>query len=259
MKTSRIGRPVVVFILTCLVIAALWQGSIWFFKIPGYLMPRPLDVLTEGLGGAHAVLLARSGYTLLSALLGLGLSTLFAILVAVVFVIKPKVRQYSMPLVIALRSAPVAAVAPLIMLMLGRGIGTGVVVVTIVSFFPMLVNLSRGLQSPQSNALELMHVLNASKWQQLRFVRIPTALPFFFTGLRISVISAILGEMLSEWITGSRGLGLLILDAGSMREINLLWGAVIVSIMMALVLFWLTSAAERWASAFGSKLDGDAR
>jgi NitT/TauT family transport system permease protein len=153
--------------------------------------------------------------------------------------------QASLPVVIAFRSAPVAAVAPIIMLFLGRGINTSMVVVTIVSFFPLLVNLMRGLANADRNAAELLHVYGASRWQQLRYVRVPFALPFLFTGLRIAGANAILGAMLSEWITGSRGLGNLILEAGELRETELLWAAVLTSVIIALGVFWVTSAGER--------------
>jgi ABC-type nitrate/sulfonate/bicarbonate transport system permease component len=147
--------------------------------------------------------------------------------------------------VMVFRSTPVAAVAPIMMLIFGRGIGTSMAVVTVVSFFPMLVNMMRGLESADRNAAELLHVYGASRWQQLRFVRIPFALPYLFTGLRVAGSSAILGAMLSEWITGSKGLGNLILDAGEMREIELLWTAVLTSVAIALAVFWTTSAGEK--------------
>ena len=131
------------------------------------------------------------------------------------------------------------------MLFLGRGINTSMVVVTIVSFFPLLVNLMRGLANADRNAAELLHVYSASRWQQLRYVRVPFALPFLFTGLRIAGANAILGAMLSEWITGSRGLGNLILEAGELRETELLWAAVLTSVIIALGVFWVTSAGER--------------
>jgi ABC-type nitrate/sulfonate/bicarbonate transport system permease component len=111
----------------------------------------------------------------------------------------------------------------------------------------MLVNMMRGLESADRNAAELLHVYGASRWQLLRFVRIPFALPYLFTGLRIAGSSAILGAMLSEWITGSKGLGNLILDAGEMREIELLWAAVLTSVAIALAVFWTTSAGEKRA------------
>jgi ABC-type nitrate/sulfonate/bicarbonate transport system permease component len=160
-------------------------------------------------------------------------------------------------MLLVFRSAPVAAVAPLITLFMGRGIGASVVVVTIVSFFPLMVNLQRGLAASDRSALELLHVYGAGLWKQLLVVRIPYAMPYFFTGLRIAGASALLGTMLSEWITGARGLGKLILDSGVMRETGMLWAAVLTSVLVALTIFAATSWGEayttRWKQA-GSTL-----
>src|SRR5260370_1059357 len=82
------------------------------------------------------------------------------------------------------------------------------------------------------------------RWQHIRYVQAPYALPFLFAGLRVAAASAVRGAMLSEWVTGSRGLGALILEAGVMREIEVLWAAVITSVIFALLVFFLTSAAE---------------
>jgi ABC-type nitrate/sulfonate/bicarbonate transport system permease component len=103
----------------------------------------------------------------------------------------------------------------------------------------------RGLYAAEANAGELLHVYGASRWQQIRYVRIPYAMPYLFTGLRIAGASAILGAMLSEWITGSRGLGNLILESGEMRETALLWCAVISAVVISLVVFGATSAGEK--------------
>ena len=222
----------------------LWRGLIAFYAIPPYLVPTPASVAAAA--GAHwPMLLARMGYTLGSALLGLLISFALAGALSLAFTNNARLARASMPLVIAFRSAPVPAVAPLIMLAAGRGLGTSVLVVTIVSFFPLYVNLMRGLSAPDRNAMELMRVVGATRWQQMRLVRIPYAMPYLFTGLRIAGGSAILGAMLSEWLTGAPGLGMMILSAGDMREVELLWAAVIVSVAVALVVFWATSAGER--------------
>jgi ABC-type nitrate/sulfonate/bicarbonate transport system permease component len=165
--------------------------------------------------------------------------------VAISFSMNRSLAQASLPVVLVFRSTPVAAVAPIMMLICGRGISTSMAVVTIVSFFPILVNLMRGLASGDRNTAELLHVYGASRWQQLRLARIPFALPYLFTGLRVAGSSAILGAMLSEWITGSKGLGNLILESGEMRETELLWAAVLLSVAIALVVFWTTSAGEK--------------
>jgi ABC-type nitrate/sulfonate/bicarbonate transport system permease component len=135
-------------------------------------------------------------------------------------------------------------------LILGRGIGTSIAVVSIIAFFPILVNLMRGISATDPNAAELLHVYGATPMQQMRLVRLRFALPYLFTGLRVSATSALLGAMLSEWITGSPGMGKLILDSGEMRETELLWATVLTSVVVSLCVFWTTSAAEarllRW-------------
>jgi ABC-type nitrate/sulfonate/bicarbonate transport system permease component len=131
------------------------------------------------------------------------------------------------------------------MLFVGRDMGTSVVVVVIVSFFPVMVNLMRGLRDADVLALELMHVYGATRWQQIWMVRAPSSLPFLFTGLRVAGANAILGALLAEWITGSPGLGLLILESGDLREVELLWAAVLVTVAIALAVFAVTSAAEK--------------
>jgi ABC-type nitrate/sulfonate/bicarbonate transport system permease component len=226
-----------------LIVALIWEAAIVWFGIPHYIIPRPLAVL----GGfyQHAdVLMRQTIVTLTSAAIGLCVSTCLAISIAIAFTLSKKAAQASLPLIIVFRSAPIAAVAPIIMLFLGRGLVTSVAVVIIVSFFPLLVNLMRGLSAVNPSAGELLHVYGASRWQQIRYVRIPYATPYLFTGLRVAGASAILGAMLSEWITGSRGLGNLILESGEMRETALLWCAVLTAVAISLVLFAATSAGE---------------
>lgn len=224
-----------------------WQAAVTAYNVPAYLVPTPVAVWHSAV--MHwSVLLGQAGTTLGSAALGLAASSVFAAAAAVLFTVSRGAEQAATPLLLAFRAAPVAAVAPLIMLFTGRGIGTSVVVVTIVSFFPIFVNLRRGLADVERGALELFHVHDASLWQQVALLRLPAALPFLFTGLRVAGGSAVLGAMLSEWITGSRGLGNLILESADMREIELLWSAVLMAVVIGLCVFGLTSLGEARAT-----------
>jgi NitT/TauT family transport system permease protein len=233
-----------VLFLAVVVLLGAWEMAIVVYKIPPYLLPTPASVGAAFITN-RATLIDHTAFTLLSAFIGLAMSCFLAISLAVVFVTYKPVSQAAMPVVILFRSAPVTAVAPLIMLFVGRGIATSVVVVVIVSFFPILVNMMRGLMRADPNALELLHVYGASRWQHIRYVQAPYSLPFLFAGLRVASASAVLGAMLSEWVTGSPGLGVLILESGVMREIETLWAAVITSVVFALIVFALTSSAEK--------------
>ena len=225
-------------------ILLLWQGAVSGLHVPHYLVPPPADV-AAAFRHDYPVILRQTAFTLSAAAAGLVFSTALAVAIAVVFSRSRRIERATLPLVLAFRAAPVPAIAPLAMLFLGRGIATSILVVAIVSFFPLLVNLQRGLRAADRTAAELFHVLGATPWQTLVRLRAPAALPFLFTGLRIAGATAILGAMLSEWITGSRGLGELILESGDMREIEVLWAAVLTSIALALAVFWATSAGER--------------
>lgn len=236
-------------LLVIVVIGLLWQAAVTLLGIPAYLVPRPIAVAEAFIAGWQRIG-ARSAFTLLSAGLGLAVSASLASAIAVAFSMRPNLEQASMPVVLIFRSTPVAAVAPIMTLFLGRGIGTSIAVVTIIAFFPILINLMRGIGATDPSATELLHVYGATPLQQMRLVRLRFAMPYLFTGLRVSGTSALLGAMLSEWITGSPGLGKLILDSGEMRETELLWATVLTSVIIALAVFWLTSAAEarllRW-------------
>ena len=239
-------------LLGVVLVFATWHLIVSGLRIPKYLVPLPYDVFLS-IQKNWGVIAAQAGFTLSAAAFGLILSTLLATAIAISFTMSKNLAQASLPVVLVFRSTPVAAVAPIMMLIFGRGISTSMAVVTIVSFFPMLINTMRGLQSADRSAAELLHVYGASRWQQLRYVRIPFALPYLFTGLRVAGSSAILGAMLSEWITGSKGLGNLILESGEMRETELLWAAVLTSVVVAITVFWSTSAGEkrllRWTNA----------
>jgi NitT/TauT family transport system permease protein len=242
--SHRLPRQILVVVLTVALVFVIWQVLIVGLRIPPYIVPTPISVVWAFVAN-WKVISTQTAFTLSAAALGLTLSTILATAIAVAFSMSRSLAQASLPVVIAFRSTPVAAVAPIIMLFLGRGITTSVAVVMIVSFFPLMVNLMRGLVSADRNASELLYVYGASRWQQLRYVRVPFALPYLFTGLRIAGSSSILGAMLSEWITGSKGLGQLILDSGEMRETELLWAAVLTSVTIALTVFWITSAGEQ--------------
>ena len=134
---ERFVVRVIWIVLAIVAIAILWQGAIEAFKPPAYLIPTPFGVL-QAFSEKQDTLVHHASYTFSSALLGLVVSSVFAISLAVLFVSFRMFAQASMPLVIAFRSMPAAAIAPLITLMVGRGVGTNIVVVVLVSFFPIL-------------------------------------------------------------------------------------------------------------------------
>jgi ABC-type nitrate/sulfonate/bicarbonate transport system permease component len=236
----RFGGQILLFVA---LFVGAWYGAIWVLALKPYILPSPATTLA--VFGTQAALLASDlGLTLRTALVGLAISATLAITLAGLFIAYPALARTLLPFAIAIRSAPVVAVAPLITLLVGRGVAAGIVVVVVASFFAILVNASSGFRSTSPSHLELMHVHAASKLQTFRMIRLPFALSHIFTGLRTAAPIAVLGAMLSEWITGSRGLGYLIQESGSMIEVPLLWAAILVSMATGLAVFWCMSALE---------------
>lgn len=236
-------------ILFAAILVGLWKLAVTVFAVPPYIMPPPEATLA-----AFEANLGKIGmsvvFTLRNAAAGLVVAFLIAIALAAIFVNSEKTTHAVLPIVIALRTAPVLAIAPILIMVFGRGIGTAIAVVVIVSFFPIMVNAMKGFSSTRKNALELMHVLGAGPLQTFIKVRFPFALPFIFAGLRSAATSAILSAMLAEWLSGAPGLGTLILDAASYRKTDLLWAAVVVSMLLAFLIFSATTAVEKRLTAW---------
>jgi ABC-type nitrate/sulfonate/bicarbonate transport system permease component len=186
--------------------------------------------------------------TLIEAGSGLAVSTTLALSLAILFTALPTAERSLMPLALAVRSIPIVAIAPLIVLVAGRGLSTAIICVTIVTFFPILVLAVRGFRSLPNEVVELFRVHGSSDADLFRYARIPHAVPFIFTGLRVAGAKGVLGAMLAEWLTGNEGLGALLVWASGRREIGLLWATLVVATVSAIVFFQLTVAAERRVS-----------
>ncbi|MEQ8968294.1 MAG: ABC transporter permease [Azospirillaceae bacterium] len=236
-------RGVASIVVFAVAFALLWQGAVWALAMPPYLMPTPLDA-AGALVGQGDKILANALFTLAEAGVGLIVAAALAVVLGGLFVASPAAHRLAFPWAVALRSVPVVAIAPIVTLMVGRGFWAGVTVVVLAAFFPILVNCMRGYVSLPRGALEMMHVLDARPAEVLWYVRLPYAVGFVFSGLRTAAPIAILGAMLSEWLTGNRGLGYLILDSAALRELDLLWAAIVVSMLLGLLIFWTTATLE---------------
>lgn len=222
----------------------LWKLIVVAFAIPAFMLPPPEAALTAFAANATAIGTAVF-FTLRNAAAGLVVAFVIAMTLAAIFVSSRATTRAVLPIVIGFRTAPVLAIAPILIMVFGRGIGTAIVVVVIVSFFPIMVNAMRGFTATPKSAMELMHVLGASWFVTFAKVRLPFSVPYIFTGLRSAATSAMLSAMLAEWLSGAPGLGTLILDASSYRKSGLLWAGVVVSMAVAFLIFTLTTLLER--------------
>ena len=225
-------------------LVALWGGAIAVFEVPIFVAPGPLATW-QSLTTQSDKLFAALGYTLGGVGIGLCVAVALALSLAVLFTLSRPASRAFMPLVIGLRTVPVLAIAPLLIMIFGRGQGTTIATVVIAGFFPIMVNAMRGFRSVSPMVLELFHVAGATWFQLLVKARIPFALPFFFTGLRVATTSALLSAMLAEWLSGAPGIGRLIYDAMGYRDMPLMFAAVALSMATAFTIYWLATALEQ--------------
>lgn len=245
---DRLGLQMVRRLSTFAAVVAVVLGGWWavltVFDVAPYFMPGPGTTLSK-LWESRATLADHALVTLWETVAGTAVATGFAVALAVVFVTSPAAERALLPMAVTFRSIPIVAVAPLITLIAGRGLATSIVCVTIVSFFPVLVNTARGLRALTPEMRELLRVCGASLPQAFRYARFPVTVPFLFAGLRSAAAVAVLGAMLAEWLTGTQGLGYLLTNAAALRDLPLLWSVVIVASSLSLGFFAAMAAVER--------------
>lgn len=232
------------YLAVMLMLAILWQAAISLFAIPPYLMPAPAAAAKAF--GEHADKIAAAAqFTIACTLAGMAISTGLAVIVATLFVAQPAAASAFMPLALIVRTIPMIAVAPLIILIFGRGAGASVGIVALLTYFQIMLAAWKGFQSPSTNTLELMRSYGASFWQTHLKIRAPFAAPHIFTGLRIAAGAAILCAMFAEWMSGAPGLGALILDSYAVQKFDLMWASVLTSAFAAYLFLTLTMMLER--------------
>jgi NitT/TauT family transport system permease protein len=226
------------------VVGFAWQAAISLFDIPAYLLPAPPSML-KALGANANIVGGAALFTVGCTVAGMLISVAVAIGLAVAFIASDGLSRALMPLIVLIRTVPMIAVAPLIILIFGRGPGNSIGLVALLTFFQIMLAAKRGFLSPPSNTLEMMHTYGASFWQTQLKVRVPFAIPYIFTGLRIASGSAVLCAMFAEWMSGAPGLGTLILDSYSTQNFPLMWSAVLASTCAAYLFFTATLVIER--------------
>ncbi|HTJ26777.1 MAG TPA: ABC transporter permease [Candidatus Limnocylindria bacterium] len=240
----KLRRDAALPVLGALTILLLWQFLVPALGVPRFIVPTPLAVL--GTFVRDAPLIAANALpTALESVGGFVLGNLVAVAVAMLFVANRTLRKAYFPVVLFFNTIPVLALAPIIVLIFGLGMFPKIVVAAVICFFPTLVNMIRGLESPTANELELMRVLSASTSEVFRDLRFPRSLPFLFAGLRVAAQGSVVGAIVGEWIGTNKGLGALIIESTFNYHAERLYASVIVSALLAIVFFNVVVLAER--------------
>lgn len=250
-------------VLSLALIIGLWYLMIWALNLNDFFAKTPADVWSYLVSGPAAaadrsLIFGQLGETIDDAVLGYVAGTAVAVLVAVGIVAKRSIEQTLMPIAIALRSVPLVAMTPFLMLIFGRGAVGVSVVVGIVVFFPTLVNVIVGMRTAPAQAIDMISSYGGSSVRAIRTVRFPYALPALFASARIAVPAAIAGATLAEWLATGRGLGNLIVVSYANSEFDTLWAATVVIVAVAVLVYAMVGMLETLVrSRFGPAPESD--
>lgn len=238
-RLTRLGPPAAV---VCVILVA-WQLIVTSQHISPTVLPTPLHIVRSGWGD-RSNLWSATWITLREAIFGTALATAFALAVGMMIDFSLTVRRSIYPLLVASQTLPIVAIAPLVIIWFGFGFTPKVVLVALYTFFPIVVGLVQGLASTHEDSMNLMRTMGANRAQILYKARLPSAMPQFFTGLRIAVTYAIVAGIIAEFVGAANGLGVYINSAKDSFRTDLVFAAVLVTVIMTLVLFALIVAAE---------------
>jgi NitT/TauT family transport system permease protein len=235
--------PALVFLV---LVIGLWQGLVVAFHVQRFLLPKPSEIATTFWDNKHD-LWSAGWFTFQEALGGFALGSGLAIVFALVLARWRFLGNALMPYAIAANAIPIIAFAPITNTWFSPlNKSSKIVIAAVLCFFPVLVNTLRGLTSVRPQDLELMHSYAAGQAQVFRRVRIPTALPFLFTGLKVATVLAMIGAVVGEYFGGAfNALGVVILDRARTFQFDYAWAGITMACLLGIGLYVAVSLVER--------------
>jgi ABC-type nitrate/sulfonate/bicarbonate transport system permease component len=236
--------PAIAF-LALLILA--WEAYVVAFKVNDFILPAPSKIFAVTIR-LFPLLMAHTWTTTYEILLGFGVGNLCAVLMALVIVNSRLAERVFYPLIIASQTIPKVAIAPLFLIWFGSGLQPKILIAAIVCFFPTVVNTVQGLRATDPNAIDLLRLVAASRWQVFTKLQFPNALPYFFAGLKISIALAVIGAIIGEWVGANSGLGYLIMYSQQTMRTDLMFASLMLTSVLGIGLYVIVVLLERLIS-----------
>ena len=232
--------------------AAAWEIAARVGAVEDYLLPAPSEVATA-LVDDRGLLLPDAWVTAQEVLLGFALAVAVGLALAVLLHLSPLLRRALYPLVVASQAVPVIVIAPILVIWFGFGMAPKLMVIALICFFPIVVNTFDGLQSVDRDQVKMLKTLKASRADVFRYLELPASLPYLFSGAKIAVAVAVIGAVFGELVGSDAGLGHAIQIGTAQLQTARVFAAVVILSVMAIGLFALVAALERWAVPWAGK------
>jgi NitT/TauT family transport system permease protein len=244
---TRLRRTLIEYGQTTLAVVALlvaWEVLCKALSVPKWLLPAPSQVVADT-WEIRSVLPMHFGATLATVVGGFVLAIVTGIPIAVLVVYSPFLRRVIFPFLLTLQSVPKVALAPLLLLWIGYGLYSNVIIAATVAFFPIVINTATGLESVDKELLELTNSLDASTARVFWRVRLPWALPYIFSSLKVAITLAVIGAVVAEFVGSDKGLGYLILTSSGAMKTSVMFGVLLLLSLLGIASFYAVAWAER--------------
>ncbi len=247
-RTNPLASPRVQSILLLITLLGSWEGAVRLFKVPRHLVPPVSDIAIALWRGLATGPFAKDGFwyhggiTLAEILLGFFVGGGIGLAIGIVVSQMPRLERLLEPYVAALQSVPKVAVAPIIVVWLGFGISSKVMIICLLTFFPVLVTSIAGFKAVDPDRIDLLRSLSATPWQIFRKAKFPSALPYIFAGLNMAAAFSVVGAVVGEFVGAQAGLGVLILQMEAQADSG---GSFAVCVVLSVIGIALTSALRR--------------
>jgi putative hydroxymethylpyrimidine transport system permease protein len=245
---AKLLRDYGLSVLVFLVILGIWEAVARGGLVAVYILPAPDQVLTELWNDWGSVLRSATWVTFQEMFIGFLIAVATGLALAIALHWSPIVRRALYPLLIASQAIPVVVLAPILAIIIGYNISSKLVVVALVCFFPIAINTLDGLRGVDAEYVRMMKTLHGTRWLTFRRIELPSAMPPFFSGMRVSAAFAPVGAVFGEFSGSNNGLGYVMLQAGPELQTARVLAAVLLLTVMAVLLVLAVTVSERFVA-----------
>jgi len=234
------GQTLLTFILALLV----WHFGVVLFGVKEFILPTPIAAIQTLFQGKFRWPMNFMA-TFYEVVGGFLVSGLVGVILGVAVVWSEWLKRTILPFLVFLNSLPKIAVAPLFMIWFGYGIVPNILIVFLISFFPVVINTATGLVAVEEDLLDLVNYLHATKWQKMKKIQLPNSLPYIFSGLKIAATTAVTGAIVGEFVASEKGLGSIIISSQTTLATPVIFGSLILITIIGMALFGFVGMMER--------------
>lgn len=225
-------------------LVAAWEAGVRLFDVPDFILPAPSAIFTDtaGLGWTLA---GHTEATLVTILAGFFIALAISLPLSIAITSSRTLSHAIYPLLVIKQSVPVVALAPILIVVLGSGAAPRIAITVLIALFPLVVSMTTGLAATATELVDLSRAMGASWLKQMIDIRLPSAVPYIFSGLKVSMTLSVVGAVVGEFVAAERGLGYLIYTSTAYFHVSIAFGGMIVLSLIGLVLFQTLVQIER--------------